>query len=187
MKILNYGRGQGKTVEAVEYAINNNCMLLVSNWMEKKLIKEDLLFEDVFTLEDVLKERHREKRYNCAVVDNLEFVLMELTKLEVELATITDTKVEKKKNLEKATYIYVDDGKIKLRELVIEDEYKVIKDVETNGISNRVFTNNLQMAADYLISLNKEFTVTSAYLEFEGNVDRYYQLDILLEVKDVQR
>ena len=88
MKILNLGRGDGKTTQLVKYAAKNHVMILVGNKTSKHNVEDvakDLkLNVDVITLYDFNKIKNKNK-YNV-VIDDVEFVLSQLLNANINFS-----------------------------------------------------------------------------------------------------
>ena len=88
MKILNLGRGDGKTTQLVKYAAKNHVMILVGNKTSKYYV-EDV---DVITVYDFNKIKNKNK-YNI-VIDDVEFVLSQLLNANINCVSTSCEVVE---------------------------------------------------------------------------------------------
>ena len=96
MKILNLGRGDGKTTQLVKYAAKNHVMILVGNKTNKYNVEEvakDLkLNVDVITVYDFNKIKNKNK-YNV-VIDDVEYVLSQLLNANINCVSTSCEVVE---------------------------------------------------------------------------------------------
>lgn len=96
MKILNLGRGDGKTTQLVKYAAKNHVMILVGNKTSKYYVEDvakDLkLNVDVITVYDFNKIKNKNK-YNV-VIDDVEFVLSQLLNANINCVSTSCEVVE---------------------------------------------------------------------------------------------
>ena len=96
MKILNLGRGDGKTTQLVKYAAKNHVMILVGNKTSKYYVEDvakDLkLNVDVITVYDFNKIKNKNK-YNIAI-DDVEFVLSQLLNANINCVSTSCEVVE---------------------------------------------------------------------------------------------
>ena len=96
MKILNLGRGDGKTTQLVKYAAKNHVMILVGNKTSKYYVEDvakDLkLNVDVITVYDFNKIRNKNK-YNV-VIDDVELVLSQLLNANINCVSTSCEVVE---------------------------------------------------------------------------------------------
>ena len=96
MKILNLGRGDGKTTQLVKYAAKNHVMILVGNKTSKYYVEDvakDLkLNVDVITVYDFNKIKNKNK-YNI-VIDDVELVLSQLLNANINYISTSCEVVE---------------------------------------------------------------------------------------------
>ena len=96
MKILNLGRGDGKTTQLVKYAAKNHVMILVGNKTSKYYVEDvakDLkLNVDVITVYDFNKIKNKNK-YNV-VIDDVELVLSQLLNANINCVSTSCEVVE---------------------------------------------------------------------------------------------
>ena len=96
MKILNLGRGDGKTTQLVKYAAKNHVMILVGNKTSKYYVEDvakDLkLNVDVITVYDFNKIKNKYK-YNV-VIDDVELVLSQLLNANINCVSTSCEVVE---------------------------------------------------------------------------------------------
>lgn len=101
MRIINIERGAGKTIECIRRCINlskdhKHVVLVVSNEIQVEAIKKDwpkatsVLF-DVVSLYNMTHDRLRSKRYDAAVIDDLDYCLCQLLNTQVDTVAITKT------------------------------------------------------------------------------------------------
>ena len=96
MKILNLGRGDGKTTQLVKYAAKNHVMILVGNKTSKYYVEDvakDLkLNVDVITVYDFNKIKNKNK--HNIVIDDVEFVLSQLLNANINCVSTSCEVVE---------------------------------------------------------------------------------------------
>lgn len=101
MRIIQIERGAGKTIECIRRCINlskghKRVVLVVSNEIQVEAIKEDwpkatsALF-DVVSFYNMTHNRLRDKRYDVAVIDDLDYCLGQLLNTEVDTVALTKT------------------------------------------------------------------------------------------------
>ena len=98
MKILNLGRGDGKTTQLVKYAAKNHVMILVGNKTSKYYVEDvakDLkLNVDVITVYDFNKIKNRNKYKYNVVIDDVELVLSQLLNANINYISTSCEVVE---------------------------------------------------------------------------------------------
>ena len=100
MKILNLGRGDGKTTQLVKYAAKNHVMILVGNKTSKYYVEDvakDLkLNVDVITVYDFNKIKNKNKYNNVynIVIDDVELVLSQLLNANINCVSTSCEVVE---------------------------------------------------------------------------------------------
>ena len=98
MKILNLGRGDGKTTQLVKYAAKNHVMILVGNKTSKYYVEDvakDLkLNVDVITVYDFNKIKNKNKYKYNVVIDDVEFVLSQLLNANINCVSTSCEVVE---------------------------------------------------------------------------------------------
>lgn len=92
MKIINMGRGQGKTKRLIQYSSINNVPIVCWSRQHCKIIKEQAKEMNLIIPEPIVAENQYIQpcggiRHEKVVIDDLEFVLRILTGSDVDLVT----------------------------------------------------------------------------------------------------